>query len=112
LLVTCAILLGLGPSVSETTLKSSFDPGNQPDLQRTKFLTLFEYPVQQTEGVPVLATPPKSARKIASLTDLNNPFVDPPEKPILLAQAIYPAHRFSKLSPASVPPRILKRFSL
>jgi hypothetical protein len=88
------------PSAFETTSKSSFDPESQPGLPQPKSVSLFEYPTQQTEAVPELATAPKSARKIASLTDSNSPFVGLPEEPILSVQAICPAHLFSRLSPA------------
>jgi len=63
--ITCAIFLGLGPSVSETTLKSSFDPEILHVLQQTKSVFPFEDPTQQTEAVLELATAPTSARKIA-----------------------------------------------
>jgi hypothetical protein len=111
-LATYATWSALDQSVSETTSKSSFDPETQPDLQQPKSVFPFEYPTQQTEAVLELSTALKSARRSVSLTGSNSPFVNPPEWPAPLAQAIYPDHRFSKLSPAFAPPMTLKRSPL
>jgi hypothetical protein len=105
-------LLGLSQSAFETTSKSSFDPEILHGLQQQKSVCLFEYPTLQTEAVHGLATALKSARKSASLTDSNSPFVSLPEKPVPSAQAIYPAHPFSKLSPTFAPPMISKQSPL
>jgi hypothetical protein len=111
-LVTYATLSEQAQSAFETNAKSSSDHGIQPDQQQWKSLSLFEYPILQTEAVPEPATAPKSARKSASPTDSNNPFVDQPEEPVPSAQAISPAHQFSKLSPAFSRPMTLKQSPL
>jgi hypothetical protein len=105
-------LSGLNLSVYGTTSKSSFDPEIRPDLQQTKSVLLFEYPTQQTEAVPGLATVLWLARKSASQADSNSLFVNPPEEPVLSALAICPAHLFSKLSPTGERPMTLKRSPL
>jgi hypothetical protein len=99
-------------SASETTWKNNFDPEILHGLQQQKSVCLFEYSTLQTEAAPEHATAPTSARKNASLTDSNSPFVSLPEEPVPSALAIYPAHLFSKLSPAFARPMILKRSPL
>jgi hypothetical protein len=54
-----ATLLVQVPSVFETTLRNNSDPESQHYLPPPKSVSLFEYPIPQTEAVPEPATAPK-----------------------------------------------------